>query len=99
MKPSEALLKRLLKASREPRAPFDEKAPFGFATRVAARWKERSLANSSLPIWEQLCGRAAVGFALAACLVSVTVWLSWVPIEPHEEESLIAQINEIAFKP
>jgi hypothetical protein len=99
MKPNDALLKRMLRAAREPRVETSEAAPLGFATRVAARWASQSRDAAWLPHWERLCGRAAVGLAVAALVVGLAVWQTWLPVQPDEEAALVAQLSQLVFIP
>ena len=65
-------LQKLIKAARKAHAPpaqSDMPAPFGFSTRVAARWvTARGLSNWTEP-WERLCWWGA-GASVAVCLVA-----------------------------
>jgi hypothetical protein len=99
MKPNDDLLKRMLRAARVPRVETTEAAPLGFATRVAARWAQSPREAALLPVWERLCGRAAAGMAVAALVVGLTVWHSWLPVQPDEEAALAAQLTELVFVP
>jgi hypothetical protein len=99
MKQSNELLQRMLRAAREPRVETQEEAPFGFASRVAARWAAPPCSVGTLPLWERLCGRVAVGMAVAAVAVGLSVWQSWVPVERNEEAALMSQLNELLFVP
>lgn len=99
MKQSDELLQRMLGAAREPRAETPAEAPFGFANRVAARWAEHPRSVGGLPLWERWCGRVAVGMVVAAVMVGLTVWQTWVPMARSEEAALLSQLNELVFVP
>lgn len=99
MKHSDELLQRMLRAAREPQVETREAAPFGFANHVAARWTDQVRSVGALPLWERLCGRVAVGMAVVAVVVGITVWQSWVPLARSEEAALLSQLNELVFVP
>ncbi len=99
MKQSNKLLQRMLRASREPRTETRAEAPSGFASRVAARWTGQPRSAWVLPLWERWCGRVAAGMAVAAVVVGLTVWQSWVPVERNEETALMSQLNQLVLVP
>jgi type VI protein secretion system component VasF len=99
MKRSDELLKQLLRTAHAPRVEPPAEAPFGFSTRVAARWAGQSRAVSQLRLWERLCQRVAVGLAVMTLVVGLAVWQSWLPVEHDEDSALITQLNELSLEP
>lgn len=94
------LLKRMLKASHvQPSDDAGETPPFGFASRVAARWAGQARAESDLSHWERWCGRVAVASATAALLAGWLTWRTWTPLQYDEETEVIQQLTEQAFLP
>jgi hypothetical protein len=100
MKNTDHLLDRLLRTAREnPPPPPATIAPFGFATRVAAQWAGAHPVPTTLPVWEQLCRRVAGGMAVAALVITLTAWGSWVPVEPDHDFVLETQLVEMLSLP
>jgi hypothetical protein len=99
MTATDDLLTRLFQAAREPCIETTTGAPYGFATRVAARWAERPRKVSHLPVWERVCRNTAVGMSLLALLVGIVAWQSRTPLEHDEDAALIAQLTEQVFLP
>jgi len=99
MRPNDDVLKRMLRAARRPGTGSGEPIPFGFAGRVAALWVERKRAPLALSGWERLCGRAAIGMAVAALLAGLAVWQTWVPVTPDESAVLDSRLSELVFLP
>jgi hypothetical protein len=97
MKPQDDLLKRMLRAAREPRVETPEPAPPGFAARVVAHWTRSARETTLLPILERLSGRAAVGLACTAFVTGFAVWQTWRPVQPDAETALVAQLSQLVF--
>ena len=67
-------LRRLIAAARKARAPQaapPADAPFGFATRVAARWADARGRASHGELWERFCWWGA-SVSVAVCLAAFT---------------------------
>lgn len=99
MKPSDKLLMRMLHAAREARTDAIEHAPSGFAARVAAGWARQADNMAWLPLWERICGRAALGMTLAAVIAGVSVWQGWTGGETNDALTLATQLNALVFVP
>ncbi|MEW6304912.1 MAG: hypothetical protein AB1705_15670 [Verrucomicrobiota bacterium] len=65
---------RLIEAARQAPEPAMPEAPFGFATRVVARWQSAP-PPTLLSVWELLARRILVG-ACAVMLLSLALHLS-----------------------
>jgi hypothetical protein len=50
-------------------------------------------------VWEQLCRRVAGGMAVAALVITLTAWGSWVPVEPDHDFVLETQLVEMLSLP
>jgi len=68
-------LRKLITAARKAQAPpltqSDLPAPFGFSTRVAARWTVTRGRSNWAELWERLCWWGA-GASVAVCLVAAS---------------------------
>ncbi|HZO86525.1 MAG TPA: hypothetical protein VFC26_14995 [Verrucomicrobiae bacterium] len=88
MKPS---LQKLITAARKVRrlasAAPESEAPFGFATRVAARWAAQRRASAA-DVWQRLCWWGATA-SIAICLFSA-VYRATLP-EPNAFDLLLEQ--------
>ena len=60
---------KIAERQREASANRDTAAPFGFATRLSARWREMR-AGAIYATWERLSLRAAVGSATVALVLA-----------------------------
>ena len=97
---ADGLLRRMLKAAHEqPYEPGVETAPLGFASRVAAQWARQAGPDSSLPLWERWCGRAAMASAMAAILAGWMAWQTWTPLQVDDEAQVIQTLAEQALFP
>ena len=66
-------LRKLIRAARQASsptpAPSDSPVPFGFSTRVAARWATGERRVGRAEVWERLCWWGA-GASVAVCLMA-----------------------------
>ena len=73
MSTSNKSLQKLIRVARKahapPVAPSDTPAPFGFSTRVAARWATARGPSNRANLWERLCWWGA-SVSVAVCLTA-----------------------------
>ena len=73
MRTSNGSLRKLILAARKAHvplaAPFDTPVPFGFSTRVAARWVAVRGPSNQANLWERLCWWGA-SVSVAVCLTA-----------------------------
>ncbi len=65
------LWKKLSSAARAGTPAADEAAPFGFSTRVVARWQELRREEASMKLWQRLAWRTFAGAFLLTGMVLV----------------------------
>ena len=85
-------LRKLIKFARDAYVPScsiaSEQAPFGFATRVAARWAAEGRQPTLLQMWQRLCWWGAT-VSVLICLLSAA-YRSALP-EPNAFDLLLEQ--------
>lgn len=86
--------RRLVKAARTAPRPEPTEAPYGFATRVIARWQE-SPAPSLLGVWEFLSLRV-LAFGCAVMVVSLATGYSVIREELVEAPSVTETVVNLA---
>jgi hypothetical protein len=72
MKNNDDKFERFLERARRGRPAEAPEPPFGFATRVAARWAAQGASSDPLLVWERLTRWGLAG-ALAVCLAVLAV--------------------------